>query len=341
MSEKSAIKPIKISVALCTYNGAKFLREQLESIKTQTVLPDELVVGDDFSNDSTVSIIERFAESAPFPVRLKINENNLGSTVNFEQTILRCGGEIIFLCDQDDVWLPNKIETIIAEFEKEPEIGMIFTNAEIVDENLSSHRKQFWKFNLLPEHRRKVGRGEFFEIFLRGNIAIGATMAFRAKFRESFTPIPAHIPNLIHDAWIALIIAAQASVKFIDTPLIKYRQHSGQQIGVNYEKQDRQTRYEKSIAYCRKEIERLTLMRDVLNDFPPLQSARKLNSFDALIDFYLVEKQRLIEHYTARMNLSATRLKRIPVIWREIQNGGYRRFSKGWLSAAKDLFRSE
>ena len=85
--------PFKKSVALCTYNGAEFLDEQLDSILTQTVLPDELVIGDDVSTDRTVSVIERFARQAPFPVHLEINKKNLGSTRNFEKTIGRCNGD--------------------------------------------------------------------------------------------------------------------------------------------------------------------------------------------------------------------------------------------------------
>ena len=99
----------RFSVALCTYNGAQYLPDQLESIVAQTRLPDELVVGDDHSTDDTVNILEDFAAGAPFPVRLHVNETNLGVVKNFEATILRCQGNLTALCDQDDVWLRNKV----------------------------------------------------------------------------------------------------------------------------------------------------------------------------------------------------------------------------------------
>lgn len=91
-----------ISTAMCTYNGEKYLREQLESIARQTLLPNELVVCDDCSSDETVEIIQDFSRNAPFSVRLMINENNLGFAKNFEKAITLCSGEIIVLSDQDD-----------------------------------------------------------------------------------------------------------------------------------------------------------------------------------------------------------------------------------------------
>ena len=94
-----------LSVAMCTYNGSRHLSEQLESIGTQTRLPDELVICDDCSSDDTIRIIERFSASAPFAVRLEINTQNLGSTKNFEKAIRLCQGDLIALADQDDVWL--------------------------------------------------------------------------------------------------------------------------------------------------------------------------------------------------------------------------------------------
>src|SRR5258708_37621369 len=101
-----------LSVAMCTYNGARFLPEQLESIAAQTKLPDELVVCDDRSTDGSVEIIRSFAQRAPFEIRLDINANNLGSTKNFEKAIGLCQGEIIALADQDDVWCPQKLSRI-------------------------------------------------------------------------------------------------------------------------------------------------------------------------------------------------------------------------------------
>ena len=100
---------LNISVALCTCNGARFLSEQLVSLAEQTLRPIELVVCDDASDDGTWQLLEEFQRSAPFPVRLYRNVRRLGIAQNFEQAMLLCEGDVIALCDQDDVWLPEKL----------------------------------------------------------------------------------------------------------------------------------------------------------------------------------------------------------------------------------------
>ncbi len=102
----------KVSIAMCTYNGQRFLAQQLQSFLDQTVQPDELVVCDDVSSDDSVAVVEAFAARAPFAVRVFRNPQNLGYIRNFEQAIAQCTGDLVFLCDQDDVWDPHKIEKL-------------------------------------------------------------------------------------------------------------------------------------------------------------------------------------------------------------------------------------
>ena len=122
---------MRVSVALCTYNGAKYLPDQLKSMELQTRKPDELVVCDDRSTDETLDILRAFKKTCLFRVRLYENESNLGSTKNFEKTIRLCHGDIIFLADQDDVWQSGKIERILAAFEEHPDAGYVFSNASM------------------------------------------------------------------------------------------------------------------------------------------------------------------------------------------------------------------
>jgi glycosyltransferase involved in cell wall biosynthesis len=322
---------MKISIALCTYNGEKFLSEQLNSFLTQTVLPDELIICDDLSNDSTPKIVAEFAEKAPFQVQFLVNEKNLGSTKNFERAISFCTGEIIFLSDQDDFWFSEKIETITNEFKQNSEIGMVFTDAELVNENLKSLQKKLCDLTYQKSERNS----NFFDILLKRNVVTGATMAFRKEFVEKFTPIPTEIPNTIHDAWISLVIAANSDVKFIEKSLIKYRQHANQQIGVDWQfkSRKRDESYQKSIAFHHKEIERLHYMRSFFQQFAYFQT----KNYEKLIDQNLLEKENLIKHYEARLNLAENKLKRIPMIFAQLKNGNYAKFSNGWKSAAKDL----
>lgn len=327
----------KISIALCTYNGERFLREQLESILTQTRLPDELVINDDRSADRSVEIIKDFSKTAPFPVSLEINEKNFGSTKNFERAISRAKGDIIFLCDQDDVWKENKIERMEKMFSRDEQVGIIFSNAALIDENSHLIGKNLWDFSFPASQRKK---DKMFEVLLRQNVVTGATVAFRAKFRDYFMPIPTDVPNLIHDAWIALVIAARAKVEFIDESLLKYRQHRGQQLGIISRGETRREIFEQSIEFAVKEIQRLEKMPSILREFPVFQIDDILSSALEIINRNLEEKAESIKHYKTRVNLPSNKLDRIIPVWREMQSGRYRRFSKGWLSAAKDLAKN-
>lgn len=123
-----------ISVALCTYNGEEFLPKQLDSIKQQTKPIHELVVCDDGSRDATIEILEKFRKSVNFPVIIHQNSSNLGSSKNFEQCLQKCSGEIIFLCDQDDVWMPNKVEIMTTYFQANSHHDAVFSNAQIIDQ---------------------------------------------------------------------------------------------------------------------------------------------------------------------------------------------------------------
>src|SRR2546423_12239051 len=99
---------MKISIAMCTYDGGRYLREQLDSLASQRRLPDELIVSDDGSSDNTVMIIEEFSSSSPFPVHFSVNDTNLGTIRNSEKAVRACNGDVIVPCDQDDVWYSDK-----------------------------------------------------------------------------------------------------------------------------------------------------------------------------------------------------------------------------------------
>src|ERR1700682_2731847 len=150
-----------LSVAMCTYNGARFLAEQLESIATQTRLPDRLVVCDDCSTDGSVEILKSFARHSPFAVRLEINKNNLGSTKNFEKAIGLCQGEVIALADQDDIWYSKKLERIEAVFADRPSVGVVFSDADVVDENKIPLGFRLWRTaGLSPARRKRISNGQ-------------------------------------------------------------------------------------------------------------------------------------------------------------------------------------
>jgi glycosyltransferase involved in cell wall biosynthesis len=133
----------KISIPLCTYNGERFLPQQLASIVQQTRLPDELIVCDDGSSDQTVRITRDFAASASFPVRISKNDN-LGFVANFERAIRLCGGDRITLCDQDDIWYPNRFERTEQEFNAHPEVGLVFSDGDLIDDQDRLQATRLW-----------------------------------------------------------------------------------------------------------------------------------------------------------------------------------------------------
>ena len=319
---------MKTSIALCTYNGEKFLKEQLESFLIQTQLPDELIICDDYSTDSTVEILKDFENYSPFFVQIEINQKQFGVVKNFEKAISLCTGDLIFLSDQDDVWLPEKIEIITKQFEQNEELGMIFTDAELIDENSQKLNK-----TLFAEIFRKIDKSKpLFDLCLNKNVVTGATMVFRSKFRDNFLSIPSNIPNRIHDGWIALVISAITNCKYLEKQLIKYRQHSQQQLGLFGKT------YENSIERLKEEI-------IILQNFPDYFEneilLKKLTEKKALINEIILEKTELIKHYAARKITSKSRLKRISPIFSELLSGRYFKFSSGLKSAIKDFLETK
>jgi len=331
----------KVSIALCTCNGAKYLSLQLESYLVQTCLPDEIVVCDDCSQDETVVILNDFARRAPFSVRVLVNDQNIGSTKNFEKSISLCSGEIIFLSDQDDVWMPNKIERVSNEFDDSSEVGMVYSDAELVDETLKTLGHSLFSslFNgrLTFKEMRLIERGELFSVLLKRNIATGATMAFRAKYKNAIIPIPNDIPRMIHDGWIAMIISVVAKGIFLDERLIKYRQHGEQQIGAtNYVqgvfKMAWKDAMERMAKNHKAEKEYVELLKHYITS--------RVNAPDHVLKALNAEIQYqlgYIRHYQLRKELPDDREKRFWPVIRELLSGRYHCFSNGIRSAIRDF----
>lgn len=320
---------MKISIAMCTYNGGPYLREQLDSIARQTRLPDELIVSDDGSNDETLNILQEFASSSPFPVHVSVNERTLGTTKNSEKAMRACGGDIIVPCDQDDVWYSDKLELIEAEFISAPGIGLVFSEAEMVDVEL---RPQRWNlFRTVGFDRRKqklVNEGKTLDVLMAQTVVGGATMAFRSRFRELILPIPSEGP-LIQDGWIVLMIAAVAEVAFIDKPLIKYRQHPAQQMGA------RKTSTVQSVIQAQKTAPNCYLAQAA--QFQQACDRLAANNGNSANEQVLSLFRDKIAHLHARATMPTQRFKRVPVVLKEMSNLHYQHFSRGWFSAVKDL----
>jgi glycosyltransferase involved in cell wall biosynthesis len=317
---------LRISVALCTCEGERFLREQLESIRSQTRAPDEIVICDDVSGDGTAEIVERFAGESPFPVRFLRNERRLGSTKNFEKTIGLCAGDVIALSDQDDVWLHGKLSRIEDIFSGDPAIGAVFTDGEVVDEALRPLGYGLWQAHR-PNRFQKIRlrNGNVFGALLNHNLVTGATMAFRSRFLPLLLPIP---EEWVHDGWIALLVAAVAKVEAVPEPWIRYRRHERQQIGAE------RAGFEGRIVAAKK-----TGAEEYLGMAQRYEEVLdRLRSVGEVSPVILRNTEGKIAHLTYRAERS--RKEGSPVrIAKELLSSRYRRYSDGWKSALKDLFR--
>ena len=235
--EKTSGLAPRFSVALCTYNGARFLPAQLGSLAGQTLLPAELVVRDDGSSDETIVVLEAFRHNAPFPVRVSRNPMNLGVTQNFAAALAECRGDLIALCDQDDVWLPGKLQAAADFLAAHPELPAVCSEATLVDESLQplADDASLWRrVGLTPRDRRLfMDRDLAAEALAGRHLITGATLVLRRELLAVSLPIPGDLPaGMIHDGWIALTAAATGGVGTLPQPLVLYRQHGSQQVGV-------------------------------------------------------------------------------------------------------------
>jgi glycosyltransferase involved in cell wall biosynthesis len=325
--------PHSFSVAMCTYNGARHVGEQLASFAAQTRPPFELVVCDDRSTDETVRAVREFAESAPFPVRLFVNERNLGSTKNFGRAIELCEGELIALSDQDDVWDGRKLERLGEEFERDAGVGLVFTDAEVVDESLRPlGRGLFEMVGFGGAQQRLVRGGRALEVLLPGWTVTGATLAFRAKFKGLVLEMPEDL-SMIHDGWIALVVASVARVAFVAEPLIKYRQHAGQQLGAP----KRESPPEGERPGVRERLKRVNSYGPLIENAERVRE--RLAARRALFDVEeaLAGLEERARHMRARASMPARRLGRLKCILEELRTRRYHVYSSGWHSALKDL----
>src|ERR1700712_1052931 len=197
-----------VSVCIATYNGAGFIDKQIGSIINQLKQEDEIIISDDNSTDETITLIEAFADA-----RIKVFKNKLkpGPVGNFENAITHAQGEIIFLADQDDIWMDNKVQEHLLLHEK---FDLIVSNAVVTDEHHQVLFKSFFK-------ARGSGAGLIKNI--KRNSYIGGCMSFNKKIASAALPFPGDIH--MHDWWIGLVAEVIGKIHFLDIPLMYYIRH--------------------------------------------------------------------------------------------------------------------
>ena len=221
---------MQISVALCTYNGEKFIHQQIDSILNQSLKVDEIVVCDDGSNDKTIEILNDYSKKNPDLFKIHQNEKNLRSVKNFEKAIQLCIGNVIFLSDQDDIWVKEKVADYIDYFNKNPHIEVLCSNGYCINEK-SKVEEKYSVWDVPQFLREKNILFSYYKLITyRANIATGASMAFKKEILPEKLPFPL-LKDFHHDEWIAIISSNKNTFELLNKKYFYYRIHTNQQVG--------------------------------------------------------------------------------------------------------------
>jgi glycosyltransferase involved in cell wall biosynthesis len=321
-----------ISVALCTHNGERFIERQLASILRQDRLPDEIVVSDDASTDATLHIVRGMAEQcAAAGTTLVVLENQraLGVTANFEQAMRACGGDLVVLCDQDDEWRRDRLSVAVAAFAARPGLLLLHSDARLVDAGGAPLGASLVEaLGMTPWERDAIHGGRALDALLRRNLVTGATTVVRRELVELATPFP---EPWVHDEWLAVLAAATGEIDLVEEPLIDYRQHGSNEIGV------------RRLGALGK-VRRLLEPRDGRNDYLARRAHVLLARLEALGDAVrpdvLAKAAEKARHQDARAAIPRQRLRRILPVVAEARTGRYARFSRGNADILRDLLQA-
>ena len=281
-----------ISIAICTYNGERYIQEQLKSIIRQTVLPNEIILCDDCSNDRTVEYAKEILEVSGIEYKIIINEVNIGFVKNFEKAINHTHGDIIFLSDQDDVWLENKIEKIISYF-NDSSILLVHHNCILTDAKLQTELHSYWKcVNINVAQFNEM----VYDSLLISNCVQGSACAFRRVLFDMSAPFP---ERACHDEWMALVAMCKGRMYAVESPLMQYRQWGKNTIGAEaVGPVEKVLKYMFNLqAQLKRHVEELVRRENIFSIL--MQRGFKSNNIQVTLDFVdtmLLERLNLIYH---------------------------------------------
>lgn len=218
----------KYSVALCTYNGSKYVEDQLNSITNQSVPPSQIVVSDDGSKDETLQIVDTYLKSKGIDYIIVKNGDPHGVTFNFQNAFKFCKYPIIFTSDQDDIWMKDKAEKMLYEYEKDPKAMLVFSDGELVDGNLNKMNCTIWKaVGITPE---RIVEADWFNYLLKNCLVTGAEMSFKKELLNDIDSIPG---EWLHDGWLTWAAVIKKGLRPCPYKLILYRQHGSNVVGMS------------------------------------------------------------------------------------------------------------
>lgn len=328
---------MKISVGVCTHKGEKFIAEQLESIINQTVKPDEIILTDDNSDDNTLKIAEKVLSKSGIDYKIFPYDTHQGILKNFQNCLDKCSGDIIFSCDQDDVWMKDKIESFLPEFEKG--CNFVYSNAIVVDTDRNLLEDNFW--NCYGIDFENLSTEKFQKMVLSDLFIAGCNMAFTKELYDKIRPIPYHF---LHDGWVAICAPLFGKIGFVNKPLIEYRRHG---------KNTSQFASDAKLNSDGKATEEVKVKKKIISDayrktLPDKWFGNQHNYvcnkifYDRMKDYMTDDYKALVEKSISfrgdLMNvLPCHRVKSSAILLRHFLNGNYRLFRGNCKTFARDM----
>lgn len=327
---------LTVSVVMCTHNGMEFIEEQLESILSQTRQPYELIISDDNSTDGTLDFATAYVKErknadlslSNLKFRAISNIPGLGVTKNFERAISFAQGELVALSDQDDIWITDRLQQVTQEFELNPHLVLIHSDAMLVNEhNESLNLTLFESLRASKKELDTINSANPLKVFLRRNLVTGATTIFRKELFHLAAPFP---QELLHDEWLGLVASSTGKrIKVLRSPLIRYRQHSRNQVGA-------------SKLGIRHAIGRIVFPGKKRNEIL-FARAQAISNHPAIVEKALpkskISIQDKLEHEQVRSDYPASRLKRFPLVLKEVKTNRYSQFGLGFQDVLRDLLQ--
>lgn len=218
----------KVDVLIATYNGEKYVKEQIDSVLNQTYKNIHIIISDDCSKDSTREVLKEYENNDK--ITIYYQENNLGYVRNFEFLLRKVESNLYMLCDQDDFWKEEKIEKAVEKLEKE-NLDLVFGDLEVVDKDLNTIYDSFNKYMKLDRKINKCINSYKLEYLY--NCVTGCTILSKKSFLDKILPLPVNSKHMLHDYWIGVIVSLYGKIGYIEDKYIKYRQHGNNQVGTD------------------------------------------------------------------------------------------------------------
>lgn len=277
----------KIDILLATYNGEKFVKEQIESILNQTYENFNLIISDDASTDNTLNILEEYEKK---DTRIKVfkKERNEGLIDNFEFLLKNVTSDYFMFSDQDDIWKKDKIEKSINKL-KEENSGLVYTDLEIVDEKLNVIYPSYWKYKQIYI---KIIKYNNFEALYLNNFVTGCTILAKSKYIKDILPLPRNSKFVLHDYWTALIISAKDKISYVEEPTIQYRQHKNNRVGSSRKSDQLENFEDLRNLFIRVKIEHFEVFKENIEKIKTKESSKYTN--EALKYFENLKKVKYI-----------------------------------------------